>query len=354
MFANGGVVVAAAPHMLFLKDTNGDDKADERDGAQHGLGHQRHATPARRTCIYGARQLHLGRRRLRRLQRRDERQADAVLAGRLPLQAGRLGVRVRDRLDQQHVGPRLLGDVRRLRLDGQQRSELLRRDSQSLLRGRRRAQHAARGRGERASATRARRSSTRAHFITPYIRQVDVHGGYTAAAGHQLYTARSVPEGVLEPHRLHHRADRAPGRPGDHGEGRRRLRHAATAGTCSPGAEEWVSPVHAAGRARTAPCGSPTGTTSSTSTTRRRRATATGRGNAYETSMRDGIAAASTASSYNGRDACRRRRSRRCRQRRRRGTRRGAVVRQHAVAAARAAPARRARPAGRRCPRSSR
>ncbi|MEP7346752.1 MAG: PVC-type heme-binding CxxCH protein, partial [Gemmatimonadaceae bacterium] len=29
-FANGGVVVAQAPHMLFYKDTNGDDKSDER------------------------------------------------------------------------------------------------------------------------------------------------------------------------------------------------------------------------------------------------------------------------------------------------------------------------------------
>jgi putative membrane-bound dehydrogenase-like protein len=28
VFANGGIVVAAAPHMLFLQDTNGDDKAD--------------------------------------------------------------------------------------------------------------------------------------------------------------------------------------------------------------------------------------------------------------------------------------------------------------------------------------
>jgi putative membrane-bound dehydrogenase-like protein len=29
-FADGGLVVAQAPHMLFLKDTNGDDKADEK------------------------------------------------------------------------------------------------------------------------------------------------------------------------------------------------------------------------------------------------------------------------------------------------------------------------------------
>ena len=34
-----------------------------------------------------------------------------------------------------------------------------------------------------------RRAST-----TPYIRQVDVWGGYTAAAGHHLYTARAFPK----------------------------------------------------------------------------------------------------------------------------------------------------------------
>ncbi len=35
-----------------------------------------------------------------------------------------------------------------------------------------------------------------------------------------------VPEGVLEPHRVHQRADGAPRRPGDHREAGRRLRHA--------------------------------------------------------------------------------------------------------------------------------
>ena len=37
--------------------------------------------------------------------------------------------------------------------------------------------------------------------ITDKVRQVDYHGGYTAAAGHALYTARTYPQRVLEPHR---------------------------------------------------------------------------------------------------------------------------------------------------------
>jgi putative membrane-bound dehydrogenase-like protein len=32
------------------------------------------------------------------------------------------------------------------------------------------------------------------HVITPYLRQVDVHGGFTSAAGHNFYTARNFPK----------------------------------------------------------------------------------------------------------------------------------------------------------------
>jgi type 1 glutamine amidotransferase len=38
VFANGGVIVAAAPHMLFLQDTNGDDKADVKKVLSTGWG----------------------------------------------------------------------------------------------------------------------------------------------------------------------------------------------------------------------------------------------------------------------------------------------------------------------------
>ena len=75
--------------MLFLKDTNGDDKADVRKVLSTGWGTQRHARRPVEPAVR-PRQLHLGRGRLLRLRRRDERQADEVRPGRLPLQAGRL------------------------------------------------------------------------------------------------------------------------------------------------------------------------------------------------------------------------------------------------------------------------
>ncbi|MGH8637467.1 MAG: PVC-type heme-binding CxxCH protein, partial [Burkholderiales bacterium] len=52
VFANGGIVVAAAPHMLFLKDTNGDDKADVRQVLSTGWGiRDTHAGPS--NLMYG-------------------------------------------------------------------------------------------------------------------------------------------------------------------------------------------------------------------------------------------------------------------------------------------------------------
>src|SRR5690606_34014730 len=47
VFANGGVIVAQAPHFIFLKDTNGDDKADIRENIITGWGKSdTHAGPS--------------------------------------------------------------------------------------------------------------------------------------------------------------------------------------------------------------------------------------------------------------------------------------------------------------------
>jgi uncharacterized protein len=47
VFANGGVIVSQAPHFLFLKDTDGDDRADERQVIMEGWGtFDTHAGPS--------------------------------------------------------------------------------------------------------------------------------------------------------------------------------------------------------------------------------------------------------------------------------------------------------------------
>lgn len=47
VFANGGVIVSQPPHFVFLKDTDGDDKADTRENIITGWGkHDTHAGPS--------------------------------------------------------------------------------------------------------------------------------------------------------------------------------------------------------------------------------------------------------------------------------------------------------------------
>jgi uncharacterized protein len=80
--------------------------------------------------------------------------------------------------------------------------------------------------------------------ITPKVRQVDVFGGFTAAAGHNFYTARAFPKNywnriafVTEPtgHVVHHNVIKKNGSDYEDTEGFNLL----------AGADEWVSPVFA-------------------------------------------------------------------------------------------------------------
>ena len=127
-------------------------------------------------------------------------------------------------LDEQHVGPRLLGDLRCLRLDGEQRAELLPGDSESLLRGRPRAQ-LRRARVERPGLSGRGPVLCRAlhHAVHPAGRRARrLHVGGRPPP---VYGAL-VPEAVLESHRVHHRADGAHRRPGRHGAAGRGIRDA--------------------------------------------------------------------------------------------------------------------------------
>ncbi len=184
-FANGGVVVQQAPHTLFLKDTDGDGKADERRVLFSGWGtNDTHAGPS--NLQYGL---------------------DNWLYGMVGYSgfSGEVG-------GQRH---RFAQGFYRMKSDGS-RVEFLRNTNnnswgvgfseEGLLFGStangcpsvylpipNRTYEAVRGwspGGPLQSIT----PDNKFHPITDKVRQVDWHGGFTAAAGHALYTARAYPK----------------------------------------------------------------------------------------------------------------------------------------------------------------
>ena len=190
VFANGGVIVAAAPHILFLKDTDGDDRADVREVLSSGWGiRDSHAGPS--NLLYGP---------------------DNFIWGVVGYSGfeGEMNGRTME----------FLQGVYRFRPDGSEFefvtgstnntwglgfSETF--DVFGSTANNEPSFHVAIPNryfeGVPGLSTGARVGSGpgyqgiaqfyAAHYVTPYIRQVDVHGGYTAAAGHHLYTARSYP-----------------------------------------------------------------------------------------------------------------------------------------------------------------
>jgi len=191
VFANGGVIVAAAPHMLFLQDTNGDDKADVKKVLSTGWGiADTHAGPS--NLQYGPDNFvwgvvgysgfdgEMNGKRTKFLQgvyryRPDGSQFEYVTGstnntwglgfnetfdvfGSTANNDPSFYVAIPNRFFE--AVPELTSGVRTISGPGYQSAAQF----------------------------------YTAHFLTPYIRQVDVWGGYTAAAGHQLYTARSFPK----------------------------------------------------------------------------------------------------------------------------------------------------------------
>ena len=191
VFANGGVIVAAAPHMLFLKDTNGDDKADVREILSTGWGtRDSHAGPSNLQYApdnhiwgvvgYSGYEGAMNGRQLQFLQGVYRFKPDGsgfeFLTGSTN---NTWGLGFSETFDvfgstannepsfYLAIPNRYFEDVPGL------------------------------GKGMRGSGGPGYQGVAQfyaAHYVTPYIRQVDVHGGYTAAAGHHLYTARSFPQ----------------------------------------------------------------------------------------------------------------------------------------------------------------
>ncbi|MPZ21021.1 MAG: dehydrogenase [Luteitalea sp.] len=280
VFANGGVIVSQAPHFLFLKDTDGDDKADVREILSTGWGTEdTHAGPSNLqygpdNYIWGV----LGYSGF-----------DGEIDGK-PFEFSQGAYRFKpDGSEFEYMTGSTnntwgLGFSETFDVFGSTANN----DPSWYLAIPNRYFEGIEGLPDAGRSGPGYQSAARfyaAHYTTPYIRQVDVFDGYTAAAGHHLYTARAFPKEYWN--RIAFLNE-----PTAHliGQGIMEKEGASfvtrDGWNLLAGAEEWVAPVHA----QVGPDGAvwvadwynfiqqhnPTPPGHSV-----------GRGNAYETSMRD-------------------------------------------------------------------
>jgi putative membrane-bound dehydrogenase-like protein len=190
VFANGGVIVAQPPHILFLKDTDGDDKADERKILSTGWG-QRDTHAVLSNLMYAPDNYiwgvvgysgfngEINGRKFQFAQAAFRFRPDGsdfeVMTGSTN---NTWGLGVSETFDvfgstanndpswHMAIPNRFFDNLEGLPTPGQ------------------------RGVG---SGYQSIGAFYAVHPLTPYIRQVDVFNGYTAGAGHLLYTARQFP-----------------------------------------------------------------------------------------------------------------------------------------------------------------
>jgi putative membrane-bound dehydrogenase-like protein len=292
-FANGGVIVTQAPHILFLKDTNGDDKADVREILSTGWGNRdTHAQPsnlqyAPDNYIWGVvgysgfkgeingKQLQFGQGMYR--FKPDGSNFEYVTSST----NNTWGLGFSETFDvfgsTANNDPSFYVAIPNRYFEG----------LEGLPAGR------AGGPGYQSLA-----AFYAVHPATPYIRQVDVFGGYTAASGHYLYTARSFPKEYWN--RIAFITEPTAHLVGQAVMEKQGASFVARDGwNLMAGAEEWVAPVHA----QVGPDGAvwvadwynfiaqhnptPTGYSN-------------GKGNAYETSLRDRLRGRIYRVSYKG------------------------------------------------------
>ncbi|SDM48413.1 putative membrane-bound dehydrogenase domain-containing protein [Catalinimonas alkaloidigena] len=203
VFAHGGVVVAQAPHFLFLQDTDGDDRADVREVLMDGWGtFDTHAGPSNLRYgfdnqIWGtvgyagfegtvagkARQFRQGVYRFA-LSGETPQVSSFELVTRTSNNTWGLGFNENFEVfasTANNTHSVYVGIPDRYYGEDQALSTPTTRES-----GRR---------PERAPILGSRKIDGHyaMHPLTQLVRQVDVFGGFTAAAGHSFYTARTFP-----------------------------------------------------------------------------------------------------------------------------------------------------------------
>ena len=234
VFHDGGVIVSQAPHFLFLKDTDGDDKADVREIIMTGWGtYDTHAGPS--NLRYGFDNMYWGT------------VGYSAFNGKVGLDSLKFGQGVYrfqpDGLKMEYVGATSnntwgLGFSETFDIFVSTAN-----NTHSAYLGIPN-QITAGVLGITDQAVKKIEGHYAFHPITKNFRQVDVFGGFTAAAGHSLYTARDFPKEywnriafVCEPtgHLLHRAILEKDGAGFKEKDGWNIL----------ASADEWVSPVQA-------------------------------------------------------------------------------------------------------------
>ena len=208
--------------MLFLKDTDGDDKADVRQILSTGWGiRDTHAGPS--NLQYGPDNYIWGSVGYSGFDGEMNGKKLQFTQGAYRFKPDGSGFEYVTMSTNNTWG---LGLLPRTSTCSARRRTTIPASSSRFRTGSSRASRACRRRAAAARAIRARRSSTPRTTPRRTSARWTCSGGYTAG-GRPLSLHRAlVPEGVLEPHRLHHRADRAPRRSGHHRVEGRRLRDA--------------------------------------------------------------------------------------------------------------------------------
>ncbi len=185
VFANGGIIVSMAPNFVFMKDTNGDDKADIRQNIITGFGkNDTHAGPSN-------------------LQYGFDNKIWGVLGysgfnGNINGKNVRFGQGVyrfnTDGENLEYLAP-TSNNTWGLGFSEDNNVFISTANNTHSAYYSMPAKYMQRGlAGNTIQAVQKLDGHYDVHAMTPNLRQVDVVGGFTSAAGHHLYTARNFPK----------------------------------------------------------------------------------------------------------------------------------------------------------------
>lgn len=185
VFANDGVIVSQAPYFLFLRDTNGDDKADKRDTIMRGWGtFDTHAGPS--NLHYGFDNKIWGTVGYAGYQGVDEKgDSIKVSQGVYTINPEGKNFNFLSRTSNNTWGLAFSEEADVFVSTANNTHSAFFAMPESYLK---RVPEMSKDGIEKIEGHYAM------HVVTKNLRQVDVHGGFTAAAGHSLYTARNFPK----------------------------------------------------------------------------------------------------------------------------------------------------------------